>query len=110
MPRLTSGAILLWFFCDLPHCVPTAQLDEGARPFRRKYDATFGLRPSPTALQGVAVTMLNDPLIHKAYSQLSTEDRLIFDSAYRQRSKSVGVAYLTWLIGWQYAYFTDLTR
>ncbi|WP_425146505.1 hypothetical protein [Deinococcus sp.] len=53
------------------------------------------------------MTMLNDPLIHKAYSQLSTEDRLIFDSAYRQRSKPVGLAYLTWLIGWQYAYFNQ---
>lgn len=40
----------------------------------------------------------SDPLIHKAYSQLSAEDRLIFESTYRRKARSVGVAYLWWFL------------
>ena len=53
------------------------------------------------------LNILNDPLIHKAYSQLTLEDRMIFDSVYQQKSKTLLLSYLTWLVGWQYAYFNQ---
>ena len=47
-----------------------------------------------------------DALIQKAYSQLSNEDRMIFESTYKRKAKSVAGAYACWFFfGWQYAYF-----
>jgi TM2 domain len=46
-----------------------------------------------------------DPLVQKAYSQLSNEDRMLFESTYKRKAKSVGAAYALWFFfGWHYAY------
>lgn len=46
-----------------------------------------------------------DPLIQKAYSQLSNDDRMLFESTYKRKAKSTGAAYALWFFfGWHYAY------
>lgn len=47
----------------------------------------------------------NDALVQKATSNLSPEDKLIFENAYNKKSKNTGIAYLLWFfLGLHYAY------
>ncbi len=44
-------------------------------------------------------------LVHKALSNLSQDDRLIFEQSFQRKAKSTGVTYLLWFFfGLHYAY------